>query len=879
MINLKKNYLDNSIKVGRNHYVPKKYLAGFISLHIGEKASSIFRRFQSHFHANLESREDYDHFVEQTYILGDVKKVITLKDDKYNNIFLNEDYPFTNSLNNGLRLIKEFLHIESINDLTEEVTYRLMSIRYFELSEFLKEKGCIVNCGIDQNLFDFVIARECVANQKAKSPEEIESLFFSLLIDADLIDMAFKNITPSNRKKCLNALRSLSLSTYDPRFEIISLDELKKLSVNELFYHFGTNVDVLVNVINYFSDDTDNVIPCLFKGFLASLNPFVYEILKRREKETLSEIGKSHNLTRERIRQLEVIGTEKFNEFYLNNLCTDSTNLIFVFPKISKVFPLNLFETSLGDDYDTFRTLFKSLKYVGDAKYIEDIDAVVESERVWSHFIRIVDEVLGDYFKKAELEEKIQSCLTSLDYYGFDYETILLYIKNNYKTNNSAFIKHGVRLTRVNEVYTILDSYFDEGFHFSDEEQIKKLNTYAYEEFGDIIFSDEEIACPTKKNILAILSNPKFRLVGRGTYIPISKAPELPMELVEKISTYLNVKNRSIAYSNLFETFQTDLEKVGIDNKYALQGALSIYAGSLFKPKRDYVMPIQIKQTLRESMKNWVLSQTKAFTFEDFQKEFKGVAQSVFLAVVYDEDGFALYWQKGYVNVNNLGILEEDKNKLEQLLSSLIGQYHNEYCSADEIFNLVNISMHDFIVNCGMRYSYDLFSVLQVLFPDKYKFQRPLIGNKNAVFENKYELLETYLTSKNIVNLTKLRKFLNSKSQNKSNDYYTIYNIINDKRNEFIPIDGETIIRKDCLNISSQEITRLDVVIEMLLEEKDTLNIEEDIVNKYIFKELANIKTNKYLVFGLINTYLGNKYRTYLTTKKFHNGTFLIKAQ
>ena len=79
--------------------------------------------------------------------------------------------------------------------------------------------------------------------------------------------------------------------------------------------------------------------------------------------------------------------------------------------------------------------------------------------------------------------------------------------------------------------------------------------------------------------------------------------------------------------------------------------------------------------------------------------------------------------------------------------------------------------------------------------------------------------------------------------------------------------------------LSEKELTRLDVIIEMLLEEKNILNIEEDIVNKFIFKELAGIQTNRYLVFGLVNTYFRDKYSVYEESKHYRGGTFYIKAK
>jgi hypothetical protein len=62
----------------------------------------------------------------------------------------------------------------------------------------------------------------------------------------------------------------------------------------------------------------------------------------------------------------------------------------------------------------------------------------------------------------------------------------------------------------------------------------------------------------------------------------------------------------------------------------------------------------------------------------------------------------------------------------------------------------------------------------------------------------------------------------------------------------------------------------------MLLEEKPELNIEEDIINKNIFKDIAGIAVTKYLIFGLVNSYLQDKYIAEDKQKNFKFSNFTI---
>ena len=880
MINIKDFVAENSIKTGRTTSVPKRFLAGLIALHLGEKAGTIFEHFVEAYKTNNTYRKSFDEFLNENFVLGKAKKVVEMNSEKYKDSYIHFDYPFSNTLNNGLRLIKDYLNIESIQDLAEDTLYRLTTIRCNEFNNFLNSRETNeINCGINQNVFDFVIARECLLKQESKSNDQIARSFFDLLLYGELLPLVINNIKEENTEKCFRTIKSLSLSDLDNRFSLNEIKDLELIDLNELYFHIGGNIKLLVNIINYYSEITEDVIPVFFENYLKTMDPENKEIVRRRETETLQAIGDTYGVTRERIRQIEEVELVKFQNFYANNFSSETKDLIFVFPKVSRVFSINTYEKQLGKDNDIFRNFFKSLKYPSGAKYYEVFDAVLESDSVYSFFLRIADEVLGDYFKKSDLDEKITLCLESLESYGFSKEVLLAYINNSYKDKKTAYVKHGNRLSRVAQTRIILENNFDDGFHYSDIKDIEEFNKIAVEEFGDVVFTEADINSANKHTIQAVVERADVRLVGRGTYVHVSKAPILEQEIVDKIVEYINSKNCPIPYSDLFETFKDELVAVGIMNKYALQGALSPYHGGLFAGKRDYVTPIENQSTLKQIILNWMANQPSFFDYEDFEREFKGVAQSVFVSSLYEIQKMAYYWRRGYINIDRLGITEEEKSKLKQLLQFLINQYHMEYCSADEIYDLLNIQMNDFLKAKEIKYSYDLFSVLQILFEDDFKFQRPLIGSKDAVFETSYEMLEGYLSSKNTVNLTKLRRFLDSKTKNRYSDYITIGELIKQKWNEFVAIDLDTIVRKETLAITDKEIIRLDVVIDMLMDEKQPLNIEEDIVSKYIFKEIAGIQATRYLIFGVINTYLHDKYELTVEGNHYRTGNLLVNKK
>lgn len=877
MINLAKYKLDNSFEIKRHSYLPNKYIFALVDYFKNYKVHETFDFVSSMFDTSSGRKSAYIKLIKD-YFITEHKKATQLKDCTYKNAKLFNPYPFSYSLENGKNLISEFLHQDDITIYPQITTYMLLHASFDDIKEFLNKRNSDINCGINQNLFDFVITRECIANQNEIKHEEIANVFFELILYVDIIESLVDNVKPENTQECVNTLNKLHLSDSDLKFHLDDLSEFKKMSIDEIYFHFGENVGMLVNVLNFYSENPRNVIQIAFKNYLSSLDPKHAEILRRRETETLEEIGQSEDRTRERIRQIEAKEIKNFNEFYFNNFSTKTKNLIFVFPEVTNVFQLNRFKNELGPLNDAFRNIFSSINYQGEAKYIKELDAVVESSNLISLFNKIVDEIFGNYFKEEDLDFKIKQFLLSLKDSGFNEENIRKYISCNYRKIDKCFVKKGFQLSKAQELDILLEKYFDNGLHYSDRKDMELLNKLSMYEFGNEIVTISNNARNDSHIIQEILRRTNARQVGRGTFIHVSKAIDIPMPLVEKMMEYLNTKGGSIAYSDLYSTFNTELLEIGITNKFELQGALSIYKDVLFISKRDYINPVFVDKTLRETMNDWILKEDGLFDYEDFTKEFKGAAKSVFISVITDCKVFAYYWGRGYINVNKLNISDEEKQGLFNAINFLINQYHNEYCSADELFGYIKLNMSEFIQRINLKYSYDLFSVVQILFSGKFKFNRPLVGSFNAIFENKYELVDSYLVSKNVAKLTKLRKFIDSKNGSIVVGYYPIYDIVVDKRNEFVAIDVDTIIRKESLNITEKEITRLDVVIDMLLDDKEELNIEEDIINKDIFAEFAGIKANKYLVFGLINTFLSEKYSLSISeSTHFRGGTFYIK--
>lgn len=156
MINLRQYYLDNSLRYSKWNYVPKRYVAAFAMLHQGEKTTAIWSVFADLYHSNGTHKKGFDEFLKATFVLNGKGKILEYKDPCYEGLVLSEEYPFSHSLMNGIKNIESVLDLESFFDVDEETMRKMLNVKY----EDLLSLPLINNCEINQNVFDFVVARE-----------------------------------------------------------------------------------------------------------------------------------------------------------------------------------------------------------------------------------------------------------------------------------------------------------------------------------------------------------------------------------------------------------------------------------------------------------------------------------------------------------------------------------------------------------------------------------------------------------------------------------------------------------------------------------------------------------------------------------------------
>jgi hypothetical protein len=162
-------------------------------------------------------------------------------------------------------------------------------------------------------------------------------------------------------------------------------------------------------------------------------------------------------------------------------------------------------------------------------------------------------------------------------------ETILFFTSEIYIRQGEYYIRIG-SLNNADYIQLIMESYYQDGIHIFDEEEIGNVRRLLKKEYGIEISQDDRYI---QRKIIDV----SF-LCGRGTYKPISKL-EIPESIKIKILDMLNMlfqthKRSAVAYSEIFSRLENDLSGTVIENADVLHSALKKITSNYFI-KKDYI--------------------------------------------------------------------------------------------------------------------------------------------------------------------------------------------------------------------------------------------------------------------------------------------------
>lgn len=566
---------------------------------------------------------------------------------------------------------------------------------------------------------------------------------------------------------------------------------------------------------------------------LVKLNPREEVVLRQRffgnSIATLESIGKLYNVSRERIRQVEIRAVTQFKRY----MCRTKTRIADLL--------------RLRSEFENFFTE-NELVLMGLPKHLGVFLGSIMEEVLWDVDLSVgfYDQKLGRLINQ-ELETIPNEFLVSeLDEYAMDVaqsiggritsQEVAYLVKCKYKKVGD-FLIIGKLTLRVVFAY-LIKRYFPDGFDIYDEKNIQFLREKAREHFDGFELAENDRAIASR---VQNFCTP----VARGVWKWSNDESLIDEHLKEDLCVYINeYKSPVVPIRSVYAAFEERLNDVEIYNKYHLQGEIKKSLNGKYSVSRDYIFKdstTSFYMVLESFIKEAKIPVTK----RDILKNFPGVQditiqQACAATKILNMNGF-------FVHLDNLAISDDERSLLKQSVDNQLAEriiYH-----AKNVFMNVKRINAGLFNRIGIEHYLQFFYLTRELFPNAYEYNRPFIAQLGVeMISGEAQVIER-ISAKTETDISEVRQYACEVGT-------TIERYIEfvDRNNDtFIFKNEHAIIMLEAAGIYDDEFADIDDIINVFLGKLQYRNIGE--FYDYWKLPKLNCAWNQWVLYSLINKY------------------------
>lgn len=648
---------------------------------------------------------------------------------------------------------------------------------------------------------------------------------------------------------------------------ILDLQNLTSEHLVDLFY-CGTN-DSLRLLYERLHEIKNNSIGILFNQSISTLSPSWKDVIARRAiGETLDAIGNSIDLTRERIRQIEVKAADKLKWLrdYIATKCLENRSY-FQVSDIEEMIgenkdtPILRYSFVIDEDYEYLpyaKTFIVADPF--DKKKMDNFITSIVTEEIGDEIINIFDacEKLGEIFQA-----------NGIDFMGVD-ELVDFFYQNNFKIKGEYVSKNSI--TKEKAIEVIIPTRFPNGIKICQTEDytedLEQLKNILLDEFGIAIENNQN------RSLSSIIARAGTILAGKGLYISKQNI-KIDLPLLDKIVEY--VKERieiSMGYSRIFDEFQGPLlTYTSIDNYEYLHGVLKEFYPDDFEYRKSCVVRLGSEAnekglSMKERVYSILREEHVPISIKQIQEKLGSYSllslnQMMNLAPDICHCGSQMYVLSSYFDLS-----EEDEKNLISWTDILLEE-NNGYCSMEVLREYISSNYHEFINHHPLDNQFYMSNYLtNCKCETDFEFNRPHIVKKG--------LIQGEINAKSIVEFVFRGILLNSKEVLNFAEKFKIAHMsletafrehINEK---YIQIEKNKFLLGAQFVITDQNLIEIDSYIESHFKNDCfTLFLNYD----YSGLPYIGYEWNNYLLHSIIVLYFGEKYKELKTKEYKRNNT------
>lgn len=590
------------------------------------------------------------------------------------------------------------------------------------------------------------------------------------------------------------------------------------------------NIEYLVKAI--YNIEERSVLQVV-KDTLSKLKSREEAVLRRRyfgdSMATLESVGMFYNVSRERIRQVELKAKEKLARYKIRtksritdvlklyseykNFFTDTELTVLGLPKCLGMFLDSVMEEVLWDvDFSV-------------GFYNQRLNKLINQEL----------ETIPAEFLIGELEGYAKDIAYSIGE-EITWQEVAYLVKRKYRQVGDFFVKGRLTL-RVVLAYLII-KYFPQGLDLYDGKDLQFLRDKAKEHFDGFELSDSDHALAARIQTFCVP-------VARGVWKWASNESLLDEQLKADICSYVNEYNSPVVPIHaVYIAFEWRLNGVEIYNKYHLQGEIKKILPQGYSVNRDYIFK-DITASFYTVLESFVKESKTLVTKKDILKNFPGVnditiQQACAATKIINMNGY-------FVHLDNLAITDDEMCLLKQSIDMYLSEaiiYH-----AKNVFIQIKGINAGLFSRIGIEHYLQFFYLIRELFPNEYAYNRPFIAQLGVdIISGEAQVIER-ISANSETDISELRQY--AREVGTVIDRYIEF--IDRNNDTFIFKNGHTIIMLDAAGVYDDEFDNIDDIISAFLGEQQYRNLGE--FYDYWKLPKLNCLWNEWVLYSLINKY------------------------
>ena len=680
--------------------------------------------------------------------------------------------------------------------------------------------------------------------------------------EKDIDKVIFSELSHSNNQDLTYIVNDSSIIELLKECNVLKTSDLYHLSIESIISIFSNNVTraiayitisdsttLIANVKNdigyYFNKlfDDDRKKDIFFKRYNMISDQF-----------TLEQIGKHFGITRERVRQIcektmrkleNELDLKQFDfsfSFYSiigskNYLTLDELKNIFIDSDIVNKLCLLCF---VFDGAIKFSKKYEIL-YDQDANTIEDL---VEKEK----------NKIGDLVNTCELH----------NVNSFQSKILL----NDYK-NLGGFlnIKIAKELSYIQLITNVIDENFEDGYKPGNEKDYLKLKELFTKKYG------HELAI-SMRALGSDIMRLNYCYIDKGTVKNRKYLPELSREIILEINNFLNERGGIVYYQFVFDNFKDKLKEYGINNRYYLKGMIDDKLFESFSHHRDYIVVDGNYTSPFKSVQDYIECQTGVINISSLKEKYPGAKDYMIYSYISKiNDVIWIKYMEQLILRKNVMISDNSIVIIKKNINDLFESLHSDVIVCSKLYarlKIMNKSIFDELKLFNSDFAF--FSLLSCILKNEFYFKRPYISRNNNIDLTGDALIKNYATTLAIISPSVINNFVKKMHLRQLFSYLDFQIEMSDN---YLQIDVNRLYKKELLNVDIQKIKAIKNEIDYYLNSFG--QIDTKTYNDYSSLPTLQFGWNKYLLVGIIRSYLNEDYIIEYTDTSYDLTDFIIR--